>query len=73
MAEELDVRVVHGNGAWLQVLYDAGVREGCTVDLLVACTDRDEVNMLSCWIARHAGVRRVISRVRGLEFTDSPT
>ena len=72
-AEELDVRVVCGNGARPQVLYDAGVREGCTVDLLVACTDRDEVNMLSCWIARHAGVRRVISRVRGLEFTDSPT
>ena len=73
VAEELDVRVVCGNGARPQVLYDAGVREGCTVDLLVACTDRDEVNMLSCWIARHAGVRRVISRVRGLEFTDSPT
>lgn len=72
-AAELDVRVVCGNGARPQVLYDAGVREGCNVDLLVACTDRDEVNMLSCWIARHAGVRRVISRVRGLEFTDSPT
>ena len=73
VAAELDVRVVRGNGARPQVLYDAGVREGCSVDLLVACTDRDEVNMLSCWIARHAGVRRVISRVRGLEFTDSPT
>lgn len=72
-AAELDVRVVCGNGARPQVLYDAGVREGCNVDLLVACTNRDEVNMLSCWIARHAGVRRVISRVRGLEFTDSPT
>ncbi len=72
-AAELDVRVICGNGARPQVLYDAGVREGCNVDLLVACTDRDEVNILSCWIARHAGVRRVISRVRGLEFTDSPT
>ncbi|NLL37210.1 MAG: Trk system potassium transporter TrkA [Fretibacterium sp.] len=73
LASELNVRVIPGNGARPQVLYDAGVREGCVVDLLLACTDRDEANMLSCWIARHAGVRRVISRVRSLEFTDSLT
>ena len=72
-AAELDVRVICGNGSRPQVLYDAGVREGCNIDLLVACTDKDEVNLLSCWIARHAGVKRVISRVRGLEFTDSLT
>ncbi|MBR1671604.1 MAG: Trk system potassium transporter TrkA [Fretibacterium sp.] len=72
-AEELDVRVIRGNGARPQVLYEAGVMEGGDVDLLLACTDRDEVNMLSCWIAHRAGVRRVISRVRSLEFTDSPT
>ncbi|MDR3229988.1 MAG: Trk system potassium transporter TrkA, partial [Synergistaceae bacterium] len=70
---ELDVRVIRGNGARPQVLYDAGVRDGCDVDFLVACTDRDEVNILSCWIARHAGVKHVIARARGLEFTDSPT
>jgi trk system potassium uptake protein TrkA len=68
---ELNVRVVHGNGARPQVLYEAGVREGCDVDFLVACTDRDEANILSCWIAKHAGVKRVIARARGLEFTDS--
>ena len=71
--DELDVRVICGNGARPQVLWDAGVREGCNVDLLLACTDRDEANILACWIARHAGVRRVISRARSLEFTDSPT
>ena len=71
--EELDARVVRGNGARPQVLYDAGVREGCDVDFLVACTDRDEANILSCWIAKHAGVKRVVARARGLEFTDSPT
>ena len=73
--EELDVRVIRGNGARPQVLSEAGISEetGKDVDLMLACTDRDEVNMLSCWIAHRAGVKRVISRVRNLEFTDSPT
>lgn len=73
--EELDVRVIRGNGARPQVLSEAGISEstGKDVDLLLACTDRDEVNMLSCWIAHRSGVKRVISRVRNLEFTDSPT
>lgn len=71
--EELNARVVHGNGARPQVLYNAGVREGCDVDFLVACTDRDEANILSCWIAKHVGVKRVVARARGLEFTDSLT
>ena len=70
---ELDVRVLRGNGARPQVLYDAGVRDGCDIDFLIACTNRDEANILSCWIAKHAGVRHVVARARGLEFTDSPT
>lgn len=70
---ELDVIVVRGNGARPQVLEEAGIFPGCDVDILVACTDHDEVNILACWIAKRAGVKRVISRARGLEFTDSPT
>jgi len=70
---ELDVITVKGNGARPQVLEEAGIVPGCDVDILVACTDHDEVNILACWIAKRAGVKRVISRARGLEFTDSPT
>ena len=70
--EELDVEVVRGNGARPQILAKAGVSPSGIVDILIACTDRDEVNMLSCWIARSAGVPYVISRARNLEFTDSP-
>lgn len=67
---ELDVMVLCGNGARPQVLEKAGIgREH--VDFLIACTDRDEVNILACWIARRAGVGAVISRARSLEFTDS--
>ena len=70
---ELDVITVRGNGARPQVLEEAGIVPGCDVDILVACTNHDEVNILACWIAKRAGVKRVISRARGLEFTDSPT
>ena len=70
---ELDVLVVRGNGARPNVLEQAGVTPGCDVDILVACTDHDEINILACWIAKRCGVSRVIARARGLEFTDSPT
>lgn len=70
-AEQLDVQVIRGNGARPQILAQAGVVPAGNIDLLIACTNRDEVNMLSCWIAHSAGVPSVISRARNLEFTDS--
>ena len=71
VGEQLDVQIINGNGARPNVLAQAGVAPSGDVDLLIACTNRDEVNMLSCWIAHSAGVPNVISRVRSLEFTDS--
>ncbi|GHV34330.1 potassium transporter TrkA [Synergistales bacterium] len=68
---ELDARVVRGSGARPQTLYDAGVVPGCNVDYLIACTERDEVNILSCMIARRGGVKHVVARARSMEFTDS--
>lgn len=70
---DLDVLLVRGNGARPPVLEEAGITPGCNVDILIACTNHDEVNILACWIAKRAGVKRVISRARGLEYTDSPT
>lgn len=70
---DLDVMVVRGNGSRPPVLEQAGICPGCDTDLLIACSNHDEVNILACWIARRAGVKRVIARARGLEYTDSPT
>lgn len=70
--DELDVEVITGNGARPQVLAKAGIVTGGDVDMLIACTNRDEVNMLSCWIAHSSGVKQVIARARNLEFTDTP-
>ncbi len=67
---ELDVMVVRGNGARPNVLEKAGITPDSSVEMLIACSSRDEVNILACWIAKKMGVRRVISRAVGLEFTD---
>jgi len=68
----LDVIVVKGNGARPSVLERAGVRKDSDeVKLLIACTNRDEVNIMACWIAKITGVPSVIARAVGLEFTDN--
>ena len=68
----LDVMVIRGNGARPSVLARAGINPGCEdVDMLIACTNRDEVNLMACWIARRMGVRHVIASAVGLEFTDN--
>lgn len=70
---ELDVMVVRGNGARPNVLEKAGVVEGSSVEMLIACSSKDEVNIVACWIAKKMGVKRVISRAVGMEFTDTAT
>lgn len=68
----LDVMVVRGNGARPSVLERAGIKNGSKeVQLLIACTNKDEVNIMACWIAKIMGVPSVIARAVGLEFTDN--
>jgi trk system potassium uptake protein TrkA len=68
---ELDALVVRGNGARPNVLEKAGIKPGGGAEMLIACSSRDEVNILACWIAKKMGVERVVSRAVGLEFTDT--
>ncbi|MCE5201692.1 MAG: Trk system potassium transporter TrkA [Synergistaceae bacterium] len=71
---ELDAIVIRGNGARPSVLNRAGVKDGCRdIPLLIACTNKDEVNIMACWIAKKMGVPHVIARAVGLEFTDNDT
>jgi trk system potassium uptake protein TrkA len=60
LSAELDVLVIHGNGADIDALKDAGVDKA---DVLVALTQADEVNLMACELAKKMGVPRVISRV----------
>ncbi|MGI6684716.1 MAG: Trk system potassium transporter TrkA [Bacillota bacterium] len=67
IAEHLDVQTVSGNGASVSVLMEAGVAEA---DLLAAVTELDELNIVSCIVARSLGVKRTIARVRNPEYVD---
>jgi trk system potassium uptake protein TrkA len=61
----LDIMGVHGNGVSYRVQMEAGIKDA---DLLLAVTDQDEVNLLSCLIARRAGHCQTIARVRNPEY-----
>jgi trk system potassium uptake protein TrkA len=57
----LDVSLVQGNGSDIQLLNEIGMDD---VGMFIAVTDSDEVNMLSCSVAKITGVPTTIARVR---------
>jgi trk system potassium uptake protein TrkA len=61
LRETTDIQAVHGHGASPQVLRDLGLEE---VELLIAVTDVDEVNMISAMTAKQLGVGRTVARIR---------
>ncbi len=61
----MDVQGVMGNGTSLSTLTEAGIADA---DLLIAVTDQDELNMLSCLIGRKAGGCQTIARVRNPSY-----
>lgn len=63
--EKLDVMCIRGNGASARTLLEAEVGSS---DLLIAVTETDEVNMVSCLTAKKLGVRHTIARVRDPEY-----
>lgn len=67
ISETLDVIALYGNGASIDVQREADVDES---DLLIAVTGQDEVNMLSCVLARKIGCRNTIARVRNKEYAE---
>ncbi len=62
----LDVQAVVGNGTTFSALKEAGVKNA---DILIAVTSEDEVNMISCMIAKKANPNcSTIARVRKPEY-----
>lgn len=60
-----DIQGFVGNGTSRAVQLDAGVR---SADLLIAVTNSDESNMLSCLMAKKTGNCHAIARVRDPEY-----
>lgn len=60
-----DVMCVCGNGADYDTLSEAGTKNA---DIFVAVTGSDELNMLSCLIAKRMGAKHTIARIRNPEY-----
>lgn len=61
-----DVMGVVGSGTSLETLNEAGIKDA---DILIAVTGSDEINLLTCLIAKKAGNCRTIARVRKPEYS----
>ena len=60
-----DVKGIIGSGIERNVLSDAEVS---STDLFIACTSRDEINVLTCVLAKKLGAERTVARVRDPEL-----
>ncbi len=67
-SSEYDIMGIVGSGTNIECLEDAGVSDA---DLLIAVTGSDEVNLLTCLIAKKSGNCKTIARVRKPEYVRS--
>ncbi|MCH5152313.1 MAG: NAD-binding protein, partial [Clostridiales bacterium] len=56
-----------GNATSRELLLEAGVAKA---DLFIAVTESDEVNMLSCFLARRMGAKHTVARIREREYDE---
>ena len=56
---------IHGNGASISVLMEAGARDA---DLVIAVTGVDETNLVCALIAKSVGAQHTIARVRNPDY-----
>ncbi len=68
LADRYDVLTVEGNGASRSVARRAGVQEA---DLVIASTDRDEVNIVAALQARSFCTGQVIVRTQSAEYLEA--
>ncbi len=65
VVNKYDVKGLVGSGCERRVLMDAEVDKA---DYFIACTSRDELNIISCTLAKKLGAKHVIARVRDPEY-----
>lgn len=59
--DNLDIFCITGDGANVEIQKEADVPHA---DLVIACASTDELNMLSCLLAKRLGAKHTIARVR---------
>jgi len=63
--DQLDCRVVHGNGVSPRILREVGMTD---CDLFAAVSDRDEINIIACLTAHQLGAQVTVARVRQEDY-----
>lgn len=66
--ETLDILVLIGNASSPEILEEAGIKNA---EMFLALTGKDEINMLSCIIAKTYGVK-TIARIHSSEYINEP-
>ncbi|MFC1495381.1 Trk system potassium transporter TrkA [Thermodesulfobacteriota bacterium] len=62
---DIDARLIHGDAMSIECWNEAGAEK---MDCLIAVTNNDAVNMMTCLIGDRFGIPRKIARVRSTEF-----
>ena len=63
-----DVRTVTGNGATRRILQDAGIGKAA---LMIACTSRDEINLVAAMLAKKLASAQTIVRTSNPEYIEA--
>ena len=66
LIEKYDVFGVVGNGACIDIQLEAGMDDA---DLAIVLTNSDELNVFTCLVAKKAGVKNTIARVRNPDYS----
>ncbi len=67
ISEKLDALAIHGNACLPSVLVQARIRDA---HMVIGVTERDEVNLMVCFLAYKFNVPRRLARLRHMEFTN---
>jgi trk system potassium uptake protein TrkA len=68
LGDRYDVRTVEGNGTTKRVMREAGVQDA---GLLIACSPREDANLVSAMLARKLSRARVIVRTSSPEYLEA--
>lgn len=66
--DNLDIFALRGSATSQESFERVGVQD---MDLVIAVTSNDEVNILGCLLAHHYGVPKLVARVRNPEFASA--
>jgi trk system potassium uptake protein TrkA len=66
--EELDVRVIRGNGASASVLHSAGAGDA---DFILPMTSDDQTNLIASSLSKAMGAKSVVTRIHDQTYVDN--